>query len=107
MVRNLGEPIAILPIGRVDELRRLPVPLKQDVQRRPLRLRLPTGNVPNQAIGLVPRHEVLGAQINLSRKLLPWPWPATPLGHKAPIALPSRPDPHPKLTQNPVGRQPL
>ena len=30
MVRNLGQPILLLPIGHVDKSRRLPFPLKQD-----------------------------------------------------------------------------
>jgi hypothetical protein len=57
---DLGEPVPILPIGRVDEARRLPVPLKEHPQRRPLCLRLPSGNVSDHPIGLMLYHEILG-----------------------------------------------
>ena len=45
MGRDLGQPIPILAIRRMDESMPLPFPLKQNAQRGPLRLRLSTGNV--------------------------------------------------------------
>jgi len=81
-----------------------PVSADQDAQRRPLRL--PTRNVPDHPIGLELRHEVRGAQIDLSRELLPWPRPATLLGHTAPIVLPGWSHPLAKLAEDPVGGQP-
>ena len=94
MIRNLGKPIPILA-NRLQNDRPLAALLllssEERVQRRPLRLRLPARDVAYHSIGLMTGHELLRAQIDLPRQLLPRPRPATPLGDNHAIALLSRP----------------
>jgi len=106
MVRNLCQSIPILPIRGVNQLRRFAFLLKQHTERRPLSLRLPARNVPNYSVRLMPRHKLVGPQIDLAGELLPRRWRATPLGHEGPIAFLRNACPLAKVTQHPVGREP-
>ena len=72
MCRNFGQAIPILPIGLMNEFGRLPVPLKQRIQRQMMNLGLLVGNIPNHAIELMGFDERLGSQIDLPRQLLPF-----------------------------------
>ena len=72
-----------------------------------LRLRLSPWNIPDHPIGLVLGHKLLGAQIDLPDQCLPRARALTPLSYEGPIAFPSWSHSHPKLPENPVGRQPV
>jgi hypothetical protein len=95
MGRDFGQPIPILAIRRMDESMPLPFPLKQNAQRR---LRLSTGNVLDDTIGLMLGHKFVRAEIDLPRELLPGPRPASTAGHKGPILFLSRLHSLPKLS---------
>ena len=100
MVGNLGQAIAILPIGPIDQPLFGSSSLKQLPEGRALCLRLPPGNLAEHAIRLMPCNERLRPEIDLPAQLGPRARSLAPLAHKLPIALLRRSLPGTKLGQN-------
>ena len=72
---NLAQPIPVPSVGHRNPLSLGPPTLKQIVQRGPVCLRLPPGNVSEHPIRLMFRNERLRTQADLSFQLLPRPRP--------------------------------
>src|SRR6185295_3835390 len=97
MRRDLGQPVAMLPIGVVDDLALRTPPLKQHAQRRPSGLGLLPRNLAYRAARLMPRDKSFAAQIDLPRDLIPRPRASVPVRDKRAIPLPRDPYPRPEL----------
>ena len=106
MVGNLREPIPMPAIRGVNEARLRLLPCKEHRQRWTAGLRLPARNLPDHAIRLMLRNELLGPEINLALEVLPRTWALSPVRHKLAILGLRLPLSGSKLPTHPLHREP-